>query len=202
MTPKQRRVDFVFIPISKEERKMDIEREFVALNERLLEKQSRPKNEPFKWLVGKYRKEKQTVLLKPKVERMKPSIKPKKIRGSHTNWFTPTLRPPIYKVVNIVISQSRGVFWGWFIEKLEIFFVFMTIYLRAIRENGFIRMKIWRRPINVVSILAHTLPKLYNIAQSWNPVQNDEICAILKNPRKAGQPLYVVCIQPLIKVII
>ena len=33
MAPNQRRVDFAFIPISKEEREMDIEREFVALSE-------------------------------------------------------------------------------------------------------------------------------------------------------------------------
>ena len=33
MAPKQRRVDFSFIPISKEEREMDIEREFAALSE-------------------------------------------------------------------------------------------------------------------------------------------------------------------------
>ena len=42
MAPKQRRVDFSFIPISKEEREMDIEREFAALSERLQEEQSRP----------------------------------------------------------------------------------------------------------------------------------------------------------------
>ena len=33
MAPTQRRLDFPFILISKEERKMDIEREFVALSE-------------------------------------------------------------------------------------------------------------------------------------------------------------------------
>jgi hypothetical protein len=33
MAPKQRRVDFVFILISKEEREMDIERGFDALSE-------------------------------------------------------------------------------------------------------------------------------------------------------------------------
>jgi hypothetical protein len=33
MTRKQQRVDFTFIPISKEEREMDMERELVALNE-------------------------------------------------------------------------------------------------------------------------------------------------------------------------
>ena len=45
MAPKQRRVDFAFIPISKEEREMDIKRELAALNERLEEEQLRPKNE-------------------------------------------------------------------------------------------------------------------------------------------------------------
>ena len=33
MEPTQRRVDFPFIPISKEERGMDIEKEFAALSE-------------------------------------------------------------------------------------------------------------------------------------------------------------------------
>ena len=34
MAPKQRRVDFSFILISKEERERDVEREFVALSEK------------------------------------------------------------------------------------------------------------------------------------------------------------------------
>jgi hypothetical protein len=33
LAPTQRRVDFPFIPIGKEEREMNIEREFVALSE-------------------------------------------------------------------------------------------------------------------------------------------------------------------------
>ena len=33
MAPTQRRVDFAFILISKEEREVDIEKEFVAFNE-------------------------------------------------------------------------------------------------------------------------------------------------------------------------
>ena len=37
MTPKQQWVDFAFIPISKEEREMDIEREFAALSEQGVE---------------------------------------------------------------------------------------------------------------------------------------------------------------------
>jgi hypothetical protein len=33
LTPKQRHVDFAFIPTGKEEREMDIERDFAALSE-------------------------------------------------------------------------------------------------------------------------------------------------------------------------
>ena len=95
MAPKQLRVDFSLSPTSKEEREMDIERAFATLNERLQEEQSRPKKETFKRLVGRPWKERQVMLLKPKVERMKPIIKPKKVRDSYTNWFTPTLWPPI-----------------------------------------------------------------------------------------------------------
>jgi hypothetical protein len=43
MAPKQQRVDFASIPISKEEREMDTEIEFAALSERLQEKELRPK---------------------------------------------------------------------------------------------------------------------------------------------------------------
>ena len=35
-----------------------------------------------------------------------------------------------------------------------------------------------------------------------NPILKDEICAILRNQRKADQHLYAICIQPLIKAII
>ena len=35
-----------------------------------------------------------------------------------------------------------------------------------------------------------------------HPLLKEEICVILKKMRKAGQPLYAVCIQPLIKAII
>ena len=109
MTPKQRRVDFAFNSISKEEREMDIEREFAALSERLHEEQSRPKNETFKRPKGRPRKEGQTMLLKPKVERMKPIIKPKKVKGSYTDWFTLSLWPPIYND----IKQHRNITKAW-----------------------------------------------------------------------------------------
>ena len=35
-----------------------------------------------------------------------------------------------------------------------------------------------------------------------HPLLKEEICAILKKMRKTGQPLYAVCIQPLVKAII
>jgi hypothetical protein len=102
MAPKQRRVDFAFIHITKEEREMDIEREFAALNERLEEEQLRPKNETFKRPVGRPRLERQIVSLKP-------NMKPTRVRGSYTNWFTPTLWPPIYKNV----KQHRNITEAW-----------------------------------------------------------------------------------------
>ena len=59
MAPKQQRVDFAFIPISKEEREMDTEKEFAALIERLQEEQLRPKKETFKRPIGRPRRDKQ-----------------------------------------------------------------------------------------------------------------------------------------------
>jgi hypothetical protein len=68
MAPKQQRVDFASIPISKEEREMDTEIEFAALSERLQEKELRPKKKTFKRPLGRPRKERRAMLLKPKVE--------------------------------------------------------------------------------------------------------------------------------------
>lgn len=107
MVPKQQRVDFAFIPISKEEKRMD--REFAASNDRLEEEQLRPKNETFKRPVGRPRLERQTILLKPKVEKMKPNFKPTKVIDSHTNWSTHIFWPPIYKVV----KQHCNVLAAW-----------------------------------------------------------------------------------------
>lgn len=54
---------------------MDIKREFAALSERLQEEESKLINETVKRLVGRPRKQKQTVLLKSKIEGMKSFIK-------------------------------------------------------------------------------------------------------------------------------
>ena len=91
---------------------------FAALNKKLQEKKSRSKKKTFKQPIRRPRKKKQTVLLKPNVERLKPIIKPKKVKGSYTNWFTHALWPFIYNVVkNIVISQRDAIFLGQLIEK-------------------------------------------------------------------------------------
>jgi hypothetical protein len=205
MAPKQRRVDFAFIPISKEEREMDIEREFVALNERLEEEQQRPKIETFKRPVGRPRLERQAVLLKPKVEKMKPNIKPTNVRGPYTNWFTPTLWPPIYKVV----KQHRNIAeaWGFLrsaYKKLgDLSCVYDKLSKSSMRDwfhpNGDLK-EIYKRCVDFGTYFAKTAQRC-PILES-NPILKEEICAIIRNQRKVGQPLYAVCIQPLAKAII
>ena len=145
--------DFFLIPISKEDRKINIEREFAALNEILEEEQLRPKNKTFNWPVGRPRLESQIDLLKLKVEKMKPNIKPTKVRGPYTNWFTLTFWLIFYKAIKQHPNITEA--WSFFrsiYRNYEMFLVSMTNYLRALCGNDFIQMQIWRRPINIVSI--------------------------------------------------
>ena len=86
IVPKQQRLDFAFVIITREEREVEIEKEFSALNQRWEREQSRPIKEIFKWPVDRP-KQTETTLLKPKVEKMKVSMGTKKVRGSYTNWF-------------------------------------------------------------------------------------------------------------------
>ena len=92
MAPKQQRVDFVFVPITREERAVEIEKEFSSLDQRSEEECSRPGKEILERPVGRPKKTKM-VLLKPKLEKMKRSGN---VRGSYTNLFTPVLCPPIF----------------------------------------------------------------------------------------------------------
>ena len=58
------------------------------------------RNEIKKQHVGRPKEEKKNVLLRPKVEAMKPTTKNcKKVRGPYTNWFIPILWPPIHSIV-------------------------------------------------------------------------------------------------------
>lgn len=58
--------------------------------------------------MGRSKKETQDVLLTPKVEKMKPTMI-RKVRGSYTNSFIPTLWPAIY----IAMKQHRNVGGTW-----------------------------------------------------------------------------------------
>ena len=145
------------------------------------------------------------MLMKPKVERMKPIIKPKKVRGSYTNWFTPTLWPPIYKAV----KQHRNITEAWsFLRSAyrkpgDLSCVYDNLSKSSMREwfhpNGDLK-ETYKRCVDFGTYFAKTAQRC-PILES-NPILKDEICAILRNKRKAGQPLYAVCIQPLIKAII
>jgi len=87
MAPKQQHLDLHFFkPISKEERESNAQKAFALLEERLEKEGAIPK-EIFRRLVGRPRKEIQVVLLKPKVEPMKPMKKKQKVcsRVCYTN---------------------------------------------------------------------------------------------------------------------
>ena len=95
MAPKQQMVDFAFVPITREERAVEIEKEFLSLDQRLQEDRSRTSKEILKRSVGRQKKTKM-VLLKPKPKKMKQSGK---VRGSYTILFSPVLWPPIFNAM-------------------------------------------------------------------------------------------------------
>ena len=95
MATKQQRVDFAFVPITREERAVEIEKELSSLDQRLEEERSRPGKEILKRPMGRPKKT-EMVLLKPKLENMKQLGN---VRGSYTNWFTPVFWPPIFNAI-------------------------------------------------------------------------------------------------------
>jgi hypothetical protein len=59
MAPKYKKIDSAFFtPISKDERKRAVEKEFASLNARLEMEQAMPKEEVVKRLVGRPKKDK------------------------------------------------------------------------------------------------------------------------------------------------
>jgi hypothetical protein len=71
----------------------------------MLEKeQSRPIKEIFKRLVGRPRQT-ETMLLKPKVEKMKILVGIKNVKGSYINRFTPIFWPLIFNAM----KQHRSI---------------------------------------------------------------------------------------------
>ena len=73
------------------------ELEFAVLNNKLEKERSMAKHALPKRPVGRSRKDGTAPFLKPKVERMKPLVS--KSRGNYKNWFTPSLWPPIFIVM-------------------------------------------------------------------------------------------------------
>ena len=71
--------------------------------------------------------------------------------------------------------------------------------MRMVSTNKNLK-KTYKRCIDFGTYFAK-IAQHYSILES-NIILKDENCAILRNHRKAGQPLYAVCIQSLINVII
>jgi trehalose-6-phosphate synthase len=94
MAPKQRRLDLGFFTrISKEERNVNVNKEFATLSAKLNKKSAMSKKEEeVKIPLGRPRKERESTLFQPKVVPMKK----KKVRGRYTNWFSPKLWPLIH----------------------------------------------------------------------------------------------------------
>jgi hypothetical protein len=204
MAPKQQCLDLWFFqPISKEEKDVNDKKAFATLSERLNRERAMAKKEIIKRPVGRPKKELQASLLAPKVEPMKPQIKKPKVR--YTNWFSPSLWPPIYAAVkqhhniqsalnylraafrkpgdlsSVYDALSRGTMYEWFHPTGEL----KDNYKRCVELGNYFAKSKQHCPI-----LAH------------HPQLKNEICEVLKKQREAGQPLYAVCIQPLIRSII
>ena len=89
MVPKQRQLDLGFFTyISKEERNVNVNKEFATLSAELdKESAMSKKEEEVKRLVRRPRKERESILFQPKVV----SMKMKKVRKCYTNWFSPKI---------------------------------------------------------------------------------------------------------------
>ena len=136
---------------------------------------------------------------------MNPTIKPNKVRGSYTNWFTPILRPSIYKA----IKQHRNMIEAWsFFKTLYRKLGDLSCAYANLSKNSMWKWFHWNGDlketckccVNFDMYFAKSAQR-YSILECHS-VMKEEICAILRNQRKACQPLYVVCIQPPMKAII
>ena len=98
MGPTKKWLDLgFFAPIIQEEMERRSELDFIVLNNKLKKERSMTKHALAKRLVGRPRKDRREPFLKPKVERMKPLVS--KPRGNYKNWYTPSLWPSIFKVM-------------------------------------------------------------------------------------------------------
>ena len=204
MASNQQRVDFAFVSITREKREVKIEKEFSTLNQRLERKQSRPIKENFKPLVGRPRQT-ETVLLKPKVEKMKRTVGTKKVRGSYTNRFTLILWPLIFNAMKQ--HRSIGGVWNFLRSAYRKFGEISCVYDNLSQSS----MREWFHPNgNLKNTCKHCVEFGTYFVKSTqhcsildsHVLLKEEICTILKKMRKGGQPLYTVCIHSLINAII
>lgn len=158
--------------------------------------------EIFKRLVGRPKKGTKAVLFKPKIKSI-PSTK--KVRGSYTNWFTPSFwPPPIYAT----IKQHRNIFRALKYlratyrkpRKIDDVYDYLsrTSLAKWFHPNGELEEN-YKRYVGLGTTFASAQHSPILDAQL---VLKEEICEVLKKHRAARQPLSVVCIQPVIKAII
>ena len=157
----------------------------------------------FKRLVGRPRKEIQATLLIPKVDPMKLTIKKHQVR--YTNWFTPTLWPPIHVAVkqHQNIQEALSYLRATFRKPGKVRSVYDALSRGSMYEwfypNGDLKPN-YKRCVELGSYFAK-FKQLCSVLANY-PLLKDEICKVLKKQRTTGQPLYAICIQPLIKTII
>ena len=201
MSPKQQRVDFTFVSITREERAVEIEKEFSSLDQRLEEERSKPCKEILKRSVVRPKKT-EMVLLKPKLEKMK---RLGKVRGSYTNWFTPVLWPPIFNAMkqHRCIAGALSFLRASYRKPGELSSVYDKLSKNSMRDwfysNGELK-DTYKRCVEFGTYFAKSAQHC-PVLES-HPALKEEICTVLKKMMMVGQPLYAICIQPLIKAII
>jgi hypothetical protein len=165
------------------------------LSERLDRERAMAKKENIKHPMGRPKKELQAPLLAPKVEPMKPQIKKPKVR--YTNWFSPSLWPPIYTAVkqhhniqsalnylratfrklgdlsSFYNALSRGTMYEWFHTTGEL------------KDN-------YKRCVELGTYFAKS--KQYCLILANHPQLKHEICEVLKKQKEAGQP-FICCLH-------
>ena len=201
MSPKQQRVDFAFVSITREERAVEIEKEFSSLDQRLEEERSKPCKEILKRPVVRPKKT-EMVLLKPKLEKMK---RLGNVRGTYTNWFTPILWPPIFNAMkqHRCIAGALSFLRASYRKPGELSSVYDKLSKNSMRDwfysNGELK-DTYKRCVEFGTYFAKSVQHC-PVLES-HPALKEEICTVLKKMRMVGQPLYAICIQPLIKAII
>jgi hypothetical protein len=203
MAPNQRRLDLGFFThISKEEKNVNVNKEFATLSAKLdKESTMTKKEEEVKRPVGRPRKERESIIFQAKVVPMKK----KKVRGRYTNWFSPKLWPPIHVAMKQHWNYADALGFLRFAYRLPS--DLNCVYDALIRDS----LHTWIYPnrelkdnykkcVEFGGYFAKA-PQHCPILAPF-PLLKEEICKVLKKQREAGQPLFAICIQPLIRAII